>query len=545
MLPGLLIRSAMVMLLTSLVLSSCELEDKMLERAEDGMAQQEGEPMVLGRKLENPFSLTSMQRAYEALIQKDTTLVIGKCLIRPTHYYVRFLPSDDIAFDLLKNDTSLRLQDYPSDYEILKEGNYYHDPAIPDSQPTYQYATVALDYHFPNEIPYEILETLCLPQQADLSSRSARTTALPESFAETLEDEAFAITGNVAETAMIQSAEAINARSSSKWTPGGRVTVWDSRLNQYIPLAGVKVQARRWFDVEEAVTDDAGHYRMKNRFRHQVNYRIVWERNSFDIRSGSFGQAVLHGPKKKGDWNVTIERNTISFHYAHVFRAAIRYYHGDIGGLKRPSFRLKYSVFNKRGNHMARNIGNWSVFGINPNILIYRYSSLDGTENDSDEIFSMTCHETAHTTHMETMKGGAVQFLQVSEAIRESWAIGVEWYITQKEYKELGIVDYADATYNIKVNYPARYGFQFWNKKRNENLTSLFIDLVDRYNQKGQSFSGVSGTVTDPVAGYTFAGMESGFLKNVYGISSLSEQLKAHKPAEITEQQIDVLMKNF
>jgi hypothetical protein len=178
--------------------------------------------------------------------------------------------------------------------------------------------------------------------------------------------------------------------------------------------------------------------------------------------------------------------------------------------------------------------------------LIYRYSSLDGSENDSDEMFSAACHETAHTTHMEIMRGGVIQFSQVSEKIRESWAIGVEWYITQLEYKEQGIANYGDPSYNVQVNYPTLYGFQFWSKDRNESLTSLFIDIVDKNNQKGQRFGSFkTGTVDDRIYGYTFAGLEQQILKDTYGLSSLSENLKKNKSAEMTDSNIDLFINYF
>jgi hypothetical protein len=161
-------------------------------------------------------------------------------------------------------------------------------------------------------------------------------------------------------------------------------------------------------------------------------------------------------------------------------------------------------------------------------------------------MFSGTCHETAHTTHMEVMRGGVVQFSQVSEKIRESWAIGVEWYITQLEYKEKGISNYAEPSYGVEVNYPTLYGFQFWSKDRNESLTSLFIDLVDKNNQKGQRFGNFkSGSIDDRVYGYSFSEIESTILSNVYGLSSLSERLKKHKKAETTDANIDLFLTYF
>lgn len=533
-----LTRSMVIAMTILLTVSSCFTDDEIIT----GQIMSYGaQPMILGKKLENPFSISNMKKAVESLRASGVITVDQQ--IHTTHLYVRFLPPDETSLDELLGDTTLNITDYPVDYEIIQPGDFYHDPSIPEEQITYQYATVPVGHTLPQKIPYEILDELYLPQ-TDLLIAASNGRTTYEEIIDAIEDEAFKISGNIEEIEDIVH-DKTSARKK-KWIPSGRVTVWDNRLNKYIPLEGVKVQARRWFDVKKAYTDASGNFRMKKGFRHRTNYSIKWERDDFDIRSGTFGQARLNGPKMKGEWNVQIERGGITFHYAHVFRAAMRYYYGDIDGLKRPSFRIKYSVFNKRGNQLAKNIGNWSVFGINPNILLYRYSSLDGSENDSDEMFSMTCHETAHATHMEIMRGGAVRYMQVSETIRESWAIGVEWFITQKEYKEKGIKNYAEANYKVNANYPTLHGFQFWNKTRNAKLTSLFIDLVDKNNQLGQSFGSFArGSVSDPVSGYTFAGIESGFLREVYGLESLTRELKTHKPAEISLQQIDVLMKNF
>ncbi|HEY0654235.1 MAG TPA: hypothetical protein VGD65_13945 [Chryseosolibacter sp.] len=533
---------SLVVVLTALTLSSC-FHEELPELNEEEFG--EARPLVLGKKLSNPFAIDNMQRAYQNLHKSDSASFLFLETLKPTHWYIRFLPENFEQYDALAADSSLELFDHPLDFEIAQPGDFYHDPAVPSDRPTYQYARVPVGYTSLHNVAFEILDELYLPRFGTNSLRlMGRVQSGSEVEEEQLEEEAFRLAGYTVDEPAVTPNSA--ARKNSKWTPSGKITVYDSRLKKYIPLAGVKIQARRWFEVETAITNEEGYYRMNDAFRKEVSYKLIWERDRFDIRSGTFGQAVVNGPKRRGEWNLQIEANSINFHYAHVFRAAMRYYYGDIGGLKRPGFRLKYSVFNKRGNHMARNIGNWSAFGINPNILIYRYSSLDGSENDSDEMFSATCHETAHTTHMEVMRGGVVQFSQVSEKIRESWAIGVEWYITQLEYKELGIPNYAEPSYGVQVNYPSLYGFQFWSKDRNESLTSLFIDLVDKNNQKGQRFGNYkSGSVDDRIYGYSMAEIESSILKDSYGLSSLSANLKKHKKAETTDELIDLFLGYF
>lgn len=531
-------------MVASLILFSCTNEDDVF--VTDHPKEYRGVETVLGRKLKNPYTVQQMTEAFRNLRSNDPDF--PELTIKATHYYVRFKPANYEQYDRLLSDTTQYFQDHPFDVEIVSQGDYYHDHSLPDSVPTPQFASVPVNYQFPDGVAYDVLDELYLPEADVQFSQAGRLNEEVEELFGQLEYEALDLTGNLDEDGS-EEAE-VAARTTgllpAKWFPEGRILVYDDRVGRHIPMEGVKVQARRWFKFRYAYTNRVGIFHFDDGFRYPVNYSIPWERAKFDIRSGTFGQARFNGPKKKGSWLLKIEKNGMSFHYAHVFRAALRYYYGDTGGLKRPGFKLKYSVFDKKGEHLARNIGNWSLFGINPNILIYRYDPSDGSENSSDEMFSTTCHETAHTTHMEVMNAGMIQFLQVSEKIRESWAIAVEWFITQKEYKEMGISNYADANYSVPVNYPISHGFQYWDRDRMPNLTSLFIDLVDVNNQKGQVYSSSKrGTINDPIGGYTLSSIESLMLKHVYGMASLSEELKAHTPGEVSKNQVEVLLQNF
>ena len=49
----------------------------------------------------------------------------------------------------------------------------------------------------------------------------------------------------------------------------------------------------------------------------------------------------------------------------------------------------------------------------------------------------------------------------------------------------------------------------------------------------------------DRVSGYTLSVIESGFLKHVYSLSSLTDKLKANKPVGVTDQQIDEYLTYF
>ena len=71
--------------------------------------------MVLGEKLENPYSIANMEKAYADLIK---TRAAGDFKIETTDLYVRFLPKDSTELLELQKDTLLELFDYPLDYDI-------------------------------------------------------------------------------------------------------------------------------------------------------------------------------------------------------------------------------------------------------------------------------------------------------------------------------------------------------------------------------------------------------------------------------------------
>ena len=81
------------------------------------------EQIVLGEKLEDPYALSAMQLSFAKLYPTKS----GVERLEATNYYVRFLPLDDTQFSALKL-MGVQVIDHPLDYEILREGDYYHDP---------------------------------------------------------------------------------------------------------------------------------------------------------------------------------------------------------------------------------------------------------------------------------------------------------------------------------------------------------------------------------------------------------------------------------
>lgn len=497
--------------------------------------------VVLGKKLQNPYDVKVMEKAFTIISEKIKSKGLNfRDPVRVTHHYVRFLPKDWKEYDALKADTSLKLYDIPLDYEIRLHGNKYRDISVCDTCPTWQYAAIKVNQKLKAKIKQEKLADLYIPEtDIELKKMDIKVKVSGKSFLDALIDEAMIMTENYADT--LNTKKIKGGRVS--WNPSGTIRVFDTRLQTLIPLIGVEVRARRWFTTYSLSTDVNGNYWSPWDFDRPANYSLYFQTWAFDVRTGTFGQAWIDGPKQDTPWNLDINDGTDRF-YAHVFRGAWRYNFGDVGGLHRPflvGYAIKYAAYDESGNAQGVNLGNWTIFGINPNIKIYRFRS-NGAEYSSDEIFSTTCHETCHTTHVMVMNAGYIQYSQVGANIAESWPVAVEWFITQKEYQERGIGNYSTPFYNVGGSFPIDWGHQRWLPGGSLNdYSCVFIDLIDNFNQGTNGYGGL----TDNVTGYTMSGIESGFLKHVYGYSSLTDQLKANKPSGVLDSQIDEMMNQY
>ena len=136
-------RLLMMLTLSISIWTSCESHNMdRANNADNETAIDEAEygngEIVLGEKLSNPYSLKNMQRALDAII---ATRGADSTKLMPTDLYVRFRPTDTTEYRLLM-EQNLELFDYPLDYDILVEGDYYHDPSIAQDEITWQYTVI-------------------------------------------------------------------------------------------------------------------------------------------------------------------------------------------------------------------------------------------------------------------------------------------------------------------------------------------------------------------------------------------------------------------
>lgn len=253
----------MTLILLALTMMSCSKEgvnygrDVNLEYGRDLMHDR----IVLGERLENPYKTENVTRALQSLYPTKADRVE----LKSTDLYVRFLPSDKDQYDKLV-DLGLHLQDHPMDYDIVVDGDWYHDPDIPEGAVTWQYAVVPADFVFP-DVPYEIIDG-CYISENDPQSKSWGD----DIDWDAVERKSYEITGNAS---MISP----DTKASGKVCPSGRITIVDPHANGGKPfgVAGVQVVCNSFVKISRSYTDRDGYYTMPKAFASNLRYRLMFK----------------------------------------------------------------------------------------------------------------------------------------------------------------------------------------------------------------------------------------------------------------------------
>lgn len=400
--------------------------------------------LKLGEKLENPYSVKNMKRALDSVKSKMTISKTAKSTsdfdIETSHLYVKIEPKNATEEALMKKDTSQNFFDYPLDYDFSEEVLKEIGTNNPDVIGSY-YVAVPKDYVFPSGIKTEILEELYIPEQDPYFDNATETGKVNKSAISSKEDllgnlliEAFKLTHNEAQLGLQSTT---TGKSSwwifgKRWRPSGKITMFDNSLGRNVPVEGAQVLIRQWFTVDSGITDVNGDF-STGTVRGEARYILQWERQHYDIRNDTFGQAETRGPSKKNEswiFNITDPKD---IHFAMVHRAAHHYYYKDIKGLRRPPFdnemptRMKIAAIDKDSDEKGLN-GDHSFWrgigGVLPNIRIFQ-------RNFCQEYYGTTIHELAHSSHW---KMAWWTFQSVDDKVKESWARGVQWELSRMVY---------------------------------------------------------------------------------------------------------------
>lgn len=360
------------------------------------------EEIILGERLEDPYSVENMTKALAGLY--PTKAASGT--LRATDYYVRFLPSDERQFALLE-DLGLEFMDHPLDYRIVRDGDYYHDPDIDDDSITWQYCVVPRDFEFPSGVRYELLDECYIPEN-DASTKGDIVDW------EEVERLSYILTGN---------ADMLELETkASKTSPSGRITIIDDDANGGKPfgLAGVKVVTNSFVKFSSAYTDRDGYYTIPKKYSGNIRYRLMFK----NVKGFAIGfnlilvpasmSALGKGPSSGKSVTVSSGSDRKLWCRSVVNNAAYEYYsrcNADDMDISVPpsdlriwlfyTFSSSSTVMLKQGalidNSVLTKYFNGFEFIIKlfvPDITL----GLKGKSSYAD-IYSTVCHELAHASH--------------------------------------------------------------------------------------------------------------------------------------------------
>ena len=397
-------RGKIRLMLMALVLMSCSGKGIDLE---DGLDYQYGrdlshEKIVLGARLENPYKTENITKALEALYPTKADRVD----VRTTDLYVRFLPKSEDQLSVLEG-MDLKLMDHPLDYEILEDGDWYHDPEVPDDMVTWQYAVVPRDFVFP-DMEYEIIDE-CHLSENDPDSRADEGIDW-----EAVERQAYMMTGN--EALLLPETKA------SKVYPSGRITIVDELFDGGKPqgVKGVRVSCNSFIKFAHSYTDEDGYYKMNKKYSAKPRYRLVFD----NVKDFSIGFNLILVPASTSTLgkaspsgiNMTVTRRSESklFKRCVVNNAAYDYYTrclSDDLNIVPPPKDLRIWLFHniKASSSMMMHHGaiiDMSVLSsflgsFAPLIKIFLPDITIGVKGHDDyqSIYAEVCHELAHASH--------------------------------------------------------------------------------------------------------------------------------------------------
>lgn len=227
----------------------------------DSVLEISHEMIVLGSQLEDPYSVENMTKALHSLYPTKSQVVE----LEATNHYVRLLPRSDEDFALLES-LGVRMLDHPMDYQILQEGDYYHDPSIAEGDITWQYAVVSPDFVAPDGIRCELLHKCYLAEP--------ETTKAGMEWVDwaAVERESFRLTGN---ENMLE--PDTKGKKKESYVPKGRISVLDKDYDtDPVGVSGVQVSCNVFVRFDSCYTDEEGYYQMRRSFSSKPRYRLIF-----------------------------------------------------------------------------------------------------------------------------------------------------------------------------------------------------------------------------------------------------------------------------
>jgi hypothetical protein len=273
------------------------------------------DPIILGAQVNNPYTISNMQQAYLQLYGSTAPISV-------THLYIRYKPVNTDQLALLLEQTNIELQDYPMDYQVLQDGDYYQDPSLGTEDIGWLYSAVAANYTPITGIQYEVIQQLHIPANDDL---------LLESMAESLaggaiyEDTIISVYRYITRidepsgTLILPNRLALpcdidpcgpncppldpnlpnpcggggggGGTTYNPQIPRGTIQVQDQRTCNTtttplvnVPVRQAKIVCKRWFKIWTGYTNDQGQFLSSKKFKNNVKILLKTENSHATIK---------------------------------------------------------------------------------------------------------------------------------------------------------------------------------------------------------------------------------------------------------------------
>lgn len=371
-------------------------------------------PIILGKQLNNPFSVKNMQIALDSLLANKDSLngsmrapgALNDFEIKATDLYIRYLPKDSAEYRTLMNDTSLTLFDFPLDYELKQVGEYYKDPTV-TGEYTWLYTRVPVGYTPHPGIKYEVLEELFILEHSPYYSVETETDEngiqKAKSIAAQNTNEALRVvqtvslylTGNLKQDNKDKNTYTNNVKGMQKaksyvtvrifgktiilatfyypsgflkikayhtMKENGNVSFYPSGTD--VPLKGIKMHFLTWFDWGSAYTNEYGYYQSDESYIldpiHTIYFsgRTKDQKNSWDLdrvwlwASCLWVQKHCFGVQSKDNYNATIDETSDVWEACVTNNAVYEYMTiCDKEGISRPPAQLQIAL--REGTRMS------------------------------------------------------------------------------------------------------------------------------------------------------------------------------------------------
>jgi len=383
------------------------------------------------------------EKGNQSMLSKKLVINEDNFEIQPNYLYIRYIPKGNAQeHNLLGYDSSIILSSTPFDPDSTENRD-----GLGDSAKVY-YTAVPMGYRFPESIAIDTLKSLFLVQP------------IIEEVDPTFPDS----TKGLAKRNNQKNLEEVLSKSGNQELYQF-LTTYNVTLEQ-LELASYTLAGKE----DELLGSNNPNSQLSKKGISGVAAlsKASW---SWD-RWYAFGEIVTEGPTSYSAWNRKFTGEEAA--YAAIFSAARLYYYSDIDGLRRPHQNKFYSVrLNIIVSHTEGPAGGVQVqMFVAEWIRIWLYK--DGNLKSSEKLFATTIHELAHNAHYEHFETKDWRKPRVAEFtydysvdLQETWARGVEWYLTNKRYQNYKPVYYHKTGY-------ARYG-------------GLFEDLVDTNPVRGES----------------------------------------------------------